>query len=89
MARITVTPEQVHDVARQFETSSQQSQEMVNTLQTTMNQLDPEWEGMTAQRFYQEYQSWRQSMTQFVELLNQIGQELHAIADRFAAADQQ
>lgn len=89
MARITVTPEQVHEVAGKFEAASQQSQEMVNSLQGTMNQLDPEWEGMTAQRFYQEYQQWHQSMTQFVEMLNQIGQELHAIAERFAAADQQ
>ena len=89
MVRITVTPEQVHEVARQFETASQQSQEMVSTLQGTMSQLDPEWEGMTAQRFYQEYQQWHQSMTQFVDLLQQIGTELHSIAERFAAADQQ
>ena len=89
MVRITVTPEQVHNIASQFESASEQSQQMVSRLQTTMNNLEPEWEGVTAQRFYQEYQQWHQSMTQFVELLNQIGKELHAIAERFAAADSQ
>lgn len=89
MVRITVTPEQVHEVATQFETASSQTQEMVNTLQTTMGNLQPEWEGMTSQRFYGDYDQWRTSMTSFVELLQSIGTELHAIGERFAAADQQ
>ncbi len=51
--------------------------------------MQPQWEGMTSQRFYQDYEQWRTSMGQFVELLSQIGTELDSIADRFAAADQQ
>jgi WXG100 family type VII secretion target len=88
MPRIRVAPEQVHQVANQFKQASSSSQEMVTRLQTTMSNLQPEWEGMTSQRFYGEFQQWQQSMTQFVQLLNNIGQELDAIADRFAAADQ-
>jgi len=89
MARILVTPEEVHQVASQFEQAGGQTQEIVSSLQSTMTNLDAQWEGMTSQRFYQEYEQWRASMTQFVELLSQIGSELHAIAERFAAADQQ
>jgi len=89
MTRILVTPEQVHDVANQFNAASQESEQMVQRLQSTMNGLAPNWDGMTAQRFYGDYENWRNSMTQFVQLLSQISQELHAIADRFAAADQQ
>lgn len=88
MARIKVTPEQVHEVANQFKQASQQSQEIVNRLQSTMSSLQPEWEGMTQQRFYGEYEQWRNSMNQFVQLLQSIAQQLDAIADRFAAADQ-
>lgn len=88
MARIKVTPEQVHEVANQFKQASQQSQDMVSRLQSTMNSLQPEWEGMTQQRFYGEYEQWKTSMNQFVQLLQSIGQQLDAIADRFAAADQ-
>ena len=89
MARILVTPEQVRTVSSQFKQASSQSQQMVSTLQSTVNNLNAGWEGMTKQRFYQEFEQWRTSMTQFVELLNQIGVELDAIAERFAAADQQ
>jgi WXG100 family type VII secretion target len=88
MARIKVTPEEVHQVASQFKQASSQSQEMVQRLQQTMGNLQPNWEGMTQQRFYGEYEQWRNSMNQFVQLLGQIAQQLDAIADRFAQADQ-
>ena len=88
MARIKITPDQVRQVGGQFKQASQQSQEMVSRLQNTMNGMEPEWEGLTKERFYQEYEQWRSSMNQFVELLNGIGQQLDAIAARFEAADQ-
>lgn len=88
MARIKITPDQVRQVGNQFKQASQQSQEMVSRLQNTMNGMEGEWEGLTKQRFYQEFQQWRSSMNQFVELLNGIGQQLDSIAARFEAADQ-
>ena len=88
MARIKITPEQVRQVGNQFKQASQQSNEMVSRLQNTMSGMEGDWEGMTKQRFYQEFQQWRTSMNQFVELLNGIGQQLDAIAARFEAADQ-
>ena len=88
MARIRISPDQVRQVGSQFKQSSQQSQEMVTRLQNTINNIMPEWEGLTQQRFYQDFQQWQTSMTQFVELLNGIGQQLDAIAARFEAADQ-
>jgi WXG100 family type VII secretion target len=89
MARIKVTPEQVRQVASQFKQASGDSQQMVNRLSQTVNGLQPDWEGMTKERFYQDFQQWSTSMRQFVELLNNIGQQLDAIAARFAQADQQ
>jgi len=88
MARIKITPDQVRQVGSQFKQASQQSQEMVGRLQNTMSGMEGEWEGLTKERFYQEFQQWRTSMNQFVELLNGIGQQLDAIAARFEAADQ-
>lgn len=88
MARIKITPDQVRQVGNQFKQASQQSQEMVGQLQSTMSGMEGEWEGLAKERFYQEFQQWRTSMNQFVELLNGIGQQLDAIATRFEAADQ-
>ena len=88
MARIRITPDQVRQVGSQFKQASQQSNEMVGRLQSTMSGMEGEWEGLTKERFYQEFQQWRTSMNQFVELLNGIGQQLDSIAARFEAADQ-
>lgn len=88
MARIKITPDQIRQVGNQFKQASQQSNDMVSKLQSTMSGMEGEWEGLTKQRFYQEFQQWRTSMNQFVELLNGIGQQLDTIAARFQAADQ-
>jgi WXG100 family type VII secretion target len=88
MARIRVTPDQVRQVGGQFKQASTQSQEMVTRLQNTMTQLSPEWEGMSQQRFFQQYEQWRTSMNNYVQMLQQISQELEAIAVRFEQADQ-
>lgn len=88
MVRIRISPDQVRQAGNQFKQASQQSQDMISSLQNLMSSMEPEWEGLTKERFYQEYQQWKTSMTQFVELLNNIGQQLDAIAARFEAADQ-
>jgi len=89
MARIRISPEQVRQVAAQFAQSAAQSDEMVNRLANAVKSMQPEWEGMTSQRFYSDFQQWRTQMQQFTELLRGINQQLNQIADRFAAADQQ
>ncbi len=89
MARIRITPEQVRQVAGQFAQAANQSQEMVTRLTNAVNSMQPEWEGMTSQRFYSDFQQWSSQMARFVELLNGINTQLSQIADRFAAADQQ
>lgn len=89
MARIRITPEQVRQVAGQFAQAANQSQEMVTRLTNAVNSMQPEWEGMTSQRFYADFQQWSGQMARFVELLNGISTQLNQIADRFAAADQQ
>ncbi|MGB9777672.1 MAG: WXG100 family type VII secretion target [Anaerolineae bacterium] len=89
MARIRITPEQVRQVSAQFAQAANQSQEMVSRLTNAVNSMQPEWEGMTSQRFYGDFQQWSSQMARFVELLNSISTQLNQIADRFAAADQQ
>ena len=89
MAKITVTPEQIRSVATQFSQAGSQSQDMVSRLTNTINSMQPEWQGMTSQRFYGDFQTWSTQMTKFVEMLNSISTQLNQVADRFATADQQ
>lgn len=89
MARIKITPEQVKQVAGQFAQAANQSQEMVSRLTNAVNSMQPDFEGMTSQRFYADFQQWSAQMTRFVELLNGISTQLNQIADRFATIDNQ
>ncbi len=89
MARIVITPERVREVANQFRQSGQQSQEIINRLESTLNSLYSDWEGMSEQRFMDYYNDSKSIMQKFVELMEKIAQELTAIAERFAAADGQ
>lgn len=87
MARINVSPEQVRQVSGQFKQASQESQQIFNNLTTTINNMQGEWEGVAQQRFYQEYDQWKNSMGQFVQMLDSIGTQLEAIATRFETVD--
>lgn len=86
-SQIKVTPQQLRAAASQFKSSSQQSQEMINRLNQQITSMQSDWAGMSAQKFYNDFQQWKSTMTQFVTLLNEIGGQLEAIATRFEQAD--
>lgn len=85
--RILITPEEVRAVAGQFRQASEQSNDMVNRLNATISEMEPRWDGLSKQKFYGEFQQWRQQMTHFVTLLNEINMQLNTVADRFEQAD--
>jgi len=87
MSQIRISPDQVRQMSGQFKQASQQSQQIMSNLQNTVNSMQGDWEGMTQQRFYQEFEQWKASMTQYSQLLDNIGQQLDAIAARFQQID--
>lgn len=89
MSDIRVSPEQLDQVANEFKRASGQSKDMVNQLNTQIESLHSTWAGMTQNKFYQEFQSWKTTMNNFGELLLQIGKELNDIATRFRVTDGQ
>ena len=86
--RILITPEQVEQVANQFKQSSDQSQQIVNSLTQSVNGMEGQWDGMTKQRFFQEFQEASRLMNSFVQTLDSISNELRAIAQKFRMADE-
>jgi len=89
MARIHIDPQQVRSVASTFKQKSQESQQMISQLENQINSMQAEWEGMSAQKFYGDFEQWRSSMKQFTQILDGIGQQLDQIATRLATADGQ
>ncbi|HET6261504.1 MAG TPA: WXG100 family type VII secretion target [Chloroflexia bacterium] len=87
MSRIKISPEQVRQLSGQFKQASQESQQIFNNLSSSVNNIQGEWEGVTQQRFFQEYEQWKTSMSQFVQLLDSIGAQLDTVAARFENVD--
>jgi len=85
--RIKITPEEVRRVSTQFKTTSNEGQGQITKLKTTIDGMRGDWEGLTSQKFYTDYQDWSKAMTTYVEVLKNIGVQLDAIASRFQEAD--
>lgn len=87
--RILVTPEQLEQVSSQFAQSGQLSSEIVQRLQQSIHELEGQWQGVTRERFYGEYQQARTNMLKFVECLQSISTELKQISAKFRTTDEQ
>lgn len=89
MVRIAITPDQVRSAASQFKAKSQESLSMSQQLDSAVKNMQSQWEGMASQRFYTDFETWKQQMQKHVELLNSIGLELDRIANTIETTDQQ
>jgi WXG100 family type VII secretion target len=85
--RITITPEQVRGVASQFRAKSQESLSMTQFLDGKVKEMQPQWEGMTSQRFYSDFETWKQQMQKHSELLENIAVQLENAATKFEQVD--
>lgn len=85
--RIKVSPEQIRQMASQFRQGSEQSRQVLANLNSTVETIQTEWEGITQQRFFQEFEQWKASMTQFAQQLEDIARQLDGVAARFETVD--
>ncbi len=88
MSGATVSPPDLHEAAEQFKQASKDTLEIAERLDKVTGQLEKKWESASKQVFYQQYQQWSQASGSFAMLLNNIAQELHAMAERYEHIDQ-
>ncbi len=86
MPRIVMPPEEVLAVARQFAQQREAAETQIRMLQSLVDSLV--WEGVTKESFRQRFEEARKKMQQFVQLQEQVKQELEVIANRFSQADE-
>jgi WXG100 family type VII secretion target len=89
MTQIVVSPERLESVARTFDSKKSETESMINTLRSTMDGLDADWDGVAQHKFYAEWNEMIPQMTQFTELLGEISSELRRIAQVFRETDEQ
>lgn len=88
MANIVVAPERLEGVASVFEQKKGETESMIQSLKSTMDGLDTEWDGVAQNKFYAEWNEMIPKMTQFTQLLEQIASELRRIAQVFRETDE-
>lgn len=86
MARIVMSPEDVMAVARKFGQQRDAAETQIRMLQSVVDSLV--WEGVTKETFLQRFEVARATMHQFVQLHEEIKNELEQIATRFSQADE-
>ncbi|RJG26591.1 WXG100 family type VII secretion target [Paenibacillus thiaminolyticus] len=74
--RITITPEQIDNVANMFHLAYGLSKTQMEGLQKAINSLESQWMGMEKNRFYSEFQSSQQVFSSFLTKLQEIELEL-------------
>ncbi|HZU69073.1 MAG TPA: WXG100 family type VII secretion target [Ktedonobacteraceae bacterium] len=57
-------------------------------IQSHINELEGDWQGVSRQRFEQLFQEWRTAVDQVVQNGEDIGRHLQDTAQRFESADQ-
>lgn len=88
MSRILINPDEVEGVAKDFKSKREQSQQIITALNQRINSLEGQWDGMTKQRFFQDFQEAKKNMENFTQLLDNISQALSQIATKFRQTDQ-
>ncbi|NMO96712.1 pre-toxin TG domain-containing protein [Paenibacillus lemnae] len=87
MSRILVPPEVLLQVAEQFERGALHLEGMNKALNHSLSQMSGEWDGMTRERFYGDFQRAVREMNQTLEHMHQVHVELKRAAIKFKILD--
>ncbi|WP_427180619.1 WXG100 family type VII secretion target [Paenibacillus sp. TC-CSREp1] len=87
MSTIKVTPEQLHHVVHQVDQARQQLEHIRENLSRQIMFLQEMWQGVTQERFYDDFARSRPVLQKALEGMVYTSQELTDIATRFENAD--
>jgi WXG100 family type VII secretion target len=85
--RLRVTPEFLRSIAAEFEESASAVQKLLALLQNRMTSLNDEWEGITEQPLYEEWEEFVRITLRQVGILENIAHELVILYERFRDVD--
>ncbi|MNJ62834.1 hypothetical protein D3C77_586890 [compost metagenome] len=85
--RIKIDPEHLNRIGNRFLACSGQNVTMAKELKSLIDGLNGEWKGNTKERFHQAYKDADQQLVNVSTILQEVGEELNAIAERFKQVD--
>lgn len=88
MTQILVSPERLESVASTFDNKKSETEQILSSLRSLMQNLNAEWDGVAQEKFYSQWDAMLPKMNQFTNLLGEISGELRRIAQVFRETDE-
>ena len=85
--QIRMTPEQMRTRAGEVRGNGETFQEVINSMQNIINELQSEWEGAASQAFAQQFDALKPSFNDLRQLIDDIGMQLDQTADAVETLD--
>ncbi|ROR31750.1 WXG100 family type VII secretion target [Mobilisporobacter senegalensis] len=87
MASIKVTPEELKTQGESIVKMGEEIDTKVTTLDTTINTVVNEWDGLAQDAFLEAYNELKETLKQFPLIVNGIGTQVVQAADTFGQTD--
>lgn len=86
--RITITPQELETSATNFNTKADEIRDILQFLQTEVNNLESTWDGAAQDQFFASFSEMQTTLNQFPEVLDGIAAQLNAVAQTLTETDE-
>ena len=87
MAQLRVTPEQLRERANEYRNQSEAMEEITQKLDNLISRLESEWEGVSAERYREQYADLRPGFVSMTELIADLAARLDKKAADYESVD--
>ena len=85
---IRLTADEVETVAAQFDTASDDTQNIITKLDSVVNEMSSSWEGASYTAFNENFDSLKPQLDSVVELYTQLAQQLRYVVKTIVETDE-
>ena len=89
MASIRVTPETLSSQGSDLVTYAGDLKDILDMIDTKINEIVDGWDGLAQDAYFDMYGQMKESLKQFPELVDSLGQATISAAEAFASVDEQ
>lgn len=88
MASIRVTPEELNSQGGDLVSYAGDLREVLSSIDAKINEIIDGWDGLAQDAYFNMYGTMKQSLDQFPELVESLGNATQSAADAFAQVDE-
>ena len=85
--KISIDVGKARSAAGKFHELSNQSSDILRQLDSSVSNLQSNWEGASYKRFMADFEAWKQKMQSFASQLSDIGSEIDRVTSSIEAED--